>query len=73
VRSTKHTASNCADENIYRPEKPATGEYSCRHWWGGSAKLRNEHRHNTAKYNLKYERKETKQEAVIIIIIIIII
>jgi hypothetical protein len=33
----------------------------CRHRWGGTVTIWNEHRHNTTKYNLEYELTKTKQ------------
>jgi hypothetical protein len=44
-----------------RPERIDNGE-PCRHWWGCSVTILNEHRHSTTKCNLKYEVAKKMRE-----------
>ena len=40
------------------------GEPLCCHWWGGTLRILNKHRHGATKYNLKYEVTTIKKQLV---------
>jgi glutathione peroxidase-family protein len=47
------------------PKKEDSVELFCHHRWGVSVTKRNEHRHNTNKYNLKYELTKTTNQQLV--------
>jgi hypothetical protein len=51
---------NRAYENVYRSEKGYGGYPLYRHRWDGFVQIRNGHKHNTNKDNLKCELTEKK-------------